>query len=243
IRAYAVDGEVLKRIEEKKITDKRAAEQKIKNRERKRKEKLKREKENKLKQQRLKKKREKEKKAAAKKAKEKRKRELERKKKAKEKKAKEKKAKEKKARAKRLKQQQLKKRRELEKKEKERRREKRLREEMMLEAELESEQIINSRRESGAGPQKLAQLRATIRQQIERVWNRPKSAPKDSSCRVKVTLVPGGHVGKVTVVSRSGNEAFDLSVVHAVNRAAPFPVPESAALRRELRELEMTFEN
>ena len=130
----------------------------------------------------------------------------------------------------------------VEKKAKERRIQKMLREEMMLEeADLESEQITNSRRESDS--QKLAQLRATIRQQIERVWNRPKSAPKDSSCRVKVTLVPGGHVGKVTVVSRSGNEAFDLSVVQAVNRAAPFPVPGSAALRRELRELEMTFEN
>lgn len=247
IRAHAVNYEkVLKKAEEKKVAAKREAEKKVREKERKREQKLKREKEKKLEQQRLKKK-----KAAAKKAREKKKREAERKKKAeeekakqkraKEKKAKEKKAKEKKAREERLKQQKLKKRRELEKKEKERRRQQKLREEMLLEADMESEQIVNSRKQSGASPQKLAQLSATIRQQIERVWNRPISSPDGRSCKVRVVVVPGGNVGSVAVVTSSGNEAFDLSVVQAVNRAAPFPVPESAALRRELKELEMTF--
>ncbi len=246
IRAHAVTNSrlfetnniaELKKIEEKKVAAKRATEQKAKDKERKRQEKLKKEKAKKLKKQKLKQKREKEKKAAAKRAKDKKKKkELDRKKR-----EKEKKAKQQKARDKKLRQQRLKKKKEQEKKRKERRRKEQLRNEMLLEAELESEQLTNSRQQSGASPQKLAQLRATIRQQIERVWNRPKSAPEGRSCRVKVILVPGGKVGKVTVVASSGNEAFDISVVQAVNQAAPFPVPESAALRRELSELEMTF--
>ncbi len=109
-----------------------------------------------------------------------------------------------------------------------------------LEAEMEQELLQSSQRQSVVG-RELAQLKATIRLQIERIWKRPPGTPPGRTCKVQVRLLPGGGVGSVTILQSSGNEVFDASVEQAVRMAAPFPYPDSVELRNELRELEMTF--
>jgi colicin import membrane protein len=60
---------------------------------------------------------------------------------------------------------------------------------------------------------------------------------------VSVRLIPGGEVvpNSVRVVQRSGNPAFDQSVVAAVYQASPLPVPSGALFDRYFREFDFTF--
>jgi len=59
---------------------------------------------------------------------------------------------------------------------------------------------------------------------------------------VEVRLLPGGDVvpGSVQVVQSSGNDAFDRSVVAAVYKATPLPVP-SGRLFEQFREPNFKF--
>lgn len=228
IQAHAVDGAQLRALAEQKRKKaeaekqaKRRAEEKRKEKARKKREKAKKEKAKKAKAKKEKAKREKAKKEKARKAKEKKKKEAARKKREKEKKrkaAEKKKAEKRKAEARRKKQQQ----------------------QMLLDAELEMEQLLRAGR-AGGGDRERGRLQAQIRQQIEGVWRKPPGTPVGRSCKVKVRLLSDGGVGRITMITRSGNEAFDLSVGQAIHEAAPFPLPESVELRREVSELEMIF--
>lgn len=253
IQAHAVDGAQLRaRAEQKrkkaeaekqaKQKAKRRAEEKRKEKARKKKEKAKKEKAKKAKAKKEKAKKAKAKKAKAKKAKarkEKAKREKAKKEKAR--KAREKKKKE----AARKKREKEKKRKATEKKRAEKRkaeanRKKRQEQQMLLDAELEMEQLLRAGR-AGGGDRERSRLQSQIRQQIEGVWRKPPGTPVGRSCKVKVRLLSDGGVGRITMITRSGNEAFDLSVGQAIYEAAPFPLPESVELRREVSELEMIF--
>ena len=220
IQAHAVDGRELKAREERKRREREAAERK-KAEEKKRAEEKRRKAE-----QEKKRKAEKKKKAEEKARKEKARKEAE---------AKKKKEQEKKRLAeKKRKEAAEKKRREAEAR--------RAREQMALDAEMEAEQaLLQASQHQQALARELGYLKATIRQQIERVWNKPKGTPPGRLCKVRVNLLPGGEVGRVVITQSSGNGAFDVSVEQAIRKAAPFPYPESVELRNEVRELEMTF--
>ncbi len=267
IQAHAVDGQQLKAREERKRKEqeakarkereKREAAKRKKQQELKRKQEAKRKAEEKKRKAAEKKKAEKKKaeekkrKAAEKKKAEKKRKEAERKKAAalkKKKAAEKKKAEEKKRKAAEKKKAEEKKRKAAEKKRAEEKRrkaeaERKQRElQMQLDAEMEAEQeLIASSRRQSAVSRELSQLKSTIRQQIEQVWSKPLGTPVGRTCKVRVNLLPGGEVGRVTVLVSSGNEVFDASVEQAVRKAAPFPYPDSVELRNEVRELEMTF--
>ncbi len=238
IRAHAVDGKVLRAQEERKQRKKEQAERKKREKREALKHKKEQEKARKLKQRRAKeqaKKEEKKRKAAEQKSRDKQKslkqkKEREKAKQREEKRKAEKRRAEKRAAEKR-------------RSENERiRQQKRLQQQLLLEAEMELEQQILSREQQGrAESMELSQIRMTIRQQIERVWRKPKGTPTGRSCKVMVDLLPDGGVGRVTIVSSSGSQPFDLSVERAVHEAAPFPLPNSVELRSQVRELEMTF--
>jgi len=65
-----------------------------------------------------------------------------------------------------------------------------------------------------------------IYQLIVSNWSRPPSARNGMEARLIVELVPTGDVVGVTVVSSSGNEAFDRSAEQAVRKAGKFDVPK-----------------
>jgi len=64
-----------------------------------------------------------------------------------------------------------------------------------------------------------------IREKISQAWNFPPSSRPDMEVLVRIQLVPTGEVINVSIISGSGNEALDRSVLAAVNRAQPLPVP------------------
>ncbi len=83
---------------------------------------------------------------------------------------------------------------------------------------------------------------AAIDERIRQVWVRPAGTGRDVECLVEARLMPGGEVtpGSVRVIRSSGNPAFDRSVVSAVYKASPLPVP-SGPLFERFRNLGLDF--
>jgi colicin import membrane protein len=81
-----------------------------------------------------------------------------------------------------------------------------------------------------------------IRAKISQAWRYPPSARPDMRVEVKIQLVPTGEVVQVSLVTSSGNEALDRSVLAAVKRAQPLPVPQNSRLfEQQFRKFSMGF--
>ena len=85
--------------------------------------------------------------------------------------------------------------------------------------------------------QLLADYASRIRAKVSQAWRYPPSARPDMEVKVRIQLVPSGEVINVVVESSSGNEALDRSVLAAVNRAQPLPVP------KDIKVFEQQFRN
>ena len=83
---------------------------------------------------------------------------------------------------------------------------------------------------------------AQIRAKISKVWRYPPSARPDMEVVVRIQLVPTGEVINVSIISGSGNEALDRSVLAAVSLAQPLPVPKETRLfEQQFRSFVMAF--
>ena len=73
-------------------------------------------------------------------------------------------------------------------------------------------------------------------------WSRPPSARNDMEAQLRVELIPTGEVVSVTVISSSGNSAFDRSAEAAVHKARRFDVPpETRLFERHFRSFVLLF--
>ncbi|MEW8692191.1 MAG: cell envelope integrity protein TolA [Candidatus Thiodiazotropha endolucinida] len=109
-------------------------------------------------------------------------------------------------------------------------------------AQAERERALQEQLAAEQNSREIDRYVAVIKQQIERNWLKPGQAGKELSCIVQVRLIPGGDVvpGGVSIVSSSGNSAFDRSVETAVYKAAPLQVP-SGPLFESFRTLRLKF--
>jgi colicin import membrane protein len=83
---------------------------------------------------------------------------------------------------------------------------------------------------------------AQIRNKISQAWRYPPSARPDMEVVVRIQLVPTGEVVQVSIITGSGNEALDRSVLAAVNRAQPLPVPkDNRIFEQQFRNFVMAF--
>ena len=81
-----------------------------------------------------------------------------------------------------------------------------------------------------------------IQADIVQNWSRPPSARNGMQTLLKVFLVPTGEVVDVSVLTSSGNEAFDRSAIQAVRKVRRFEVPGDPRLFEEkFREFEVLF--
>ena len=78
-----------------------------------------------------------------------------------------------------------------------------------------------------------------MRQKIQRNWSPPASMREDMRCVVYVRQVPGGEVIQVEIRRCNGDEAVRRSIVAAVWKASPLPVPQDADLFRAQMEMTM----
>ncbi|MBQ0729970.1 MAG: cell envelope integrity protein TolA [Oleispira antarctica] len=83
---------------------------------------------------------------------------------------------------------------------------------------------------------------AQIRSKVNKIWSYPPSSRPDMEVTVRIQLVPTGEVINVSIITGSGNEALDRSVLAAVNRAQPLPVPKDIRLfEQQFRNFVMAF--
>lgn len=74
------------------------------------------------------------------------------------------------------------------------------------------------------------QHHALIRAKVQQYWSRPPSARNGMKAVVRVKLLPGGEVYSVDLVDSSGDDAYDRSVLRAIQMAKTLPVPEDPAV-------------
>lgn len=130
--------------------------------------------------------------------------------------------------------------------------ERRLAEEMQRLAEAQTQSAADRGEVAGRGQQSGGSdseaLRESqryiplIRERVRQFWARPLASEPGLSAVVRVRLLPGGEVvpGSVRIIKSSGHTAFDQSVIAAVYRASPLPVPSGAAFE-PFREFDFTF--
>lgn len=137
-------------------------------------------------------------------------------------------------------------RRQQEKAERERQREEEARKKR-LEALAESafeEALEREMMDLGEGTDESAALTYAggIYQAVVANWSRPPSARNDMEAQLRVELIPTGEVVSVTVISSSGNIAFDRSAESAVRKARRFEVPpETRLFERHFRSFILLF--
>ncbi len=82
---------------------------------------------------------------------------------------------------------------------------------------------------------------ALMHQKVKQNWIQPPSSRK-KVCIVKINMIPTGDVIDITIISSSGDPVFDRSVVHAIKKSSPLPVPPpEAGLFNVFRELNFEF--
>ena len=81
-----------------------------------------------------------------------------------------------------------------------------------------------------------------IQAKIYEAWRYPPSARPEMEVIVRISLVPTGEVIQVALEKSSGNQALDRSVLAAVKRAQPLPVPKDSRLfEQQFRNFVMSF--
>lgn len=66
----------------------------------------------------------------------------------------------------------------------------------------------------------------TLSSHIARRWLRPEGLAKDLSAKVRIELRENGEVEAAGLVEGSGSEVFDASIINAIYRASPLPLPD-----------------
>lgn len=100
-----------------------------------------------------------------------------------------------------------------------------------LEAERRQQQVASA----------INQYIPIIRQKVGRNWNRPANVQSGITAKLAVRLTASGDVVSAELIRSSGNPVFDRSVVNAVLKASPLPIPRERGINEEFRALNLNF--
>ncbi len=103
---------------------------------------------------------------------------------------------------------------------------------------------VEAQRGSEAGDAAAAEINkymAGIRHKISSYWKRPQASREGLTCTARVQLAPSGKVMAAKLLRSSGDAAFDGSVLSAVRKASPLPLPADPELYEQFREIEFVF--
>ena len=106
---------------------------------------------------------------------------------------------------------------------------------------LAEEQSLISAQEDEVAANSYRQL---ISQRLSENWSRPPSARRGMETLIRLQLVPTGRVVGVTILTSSGDSAFDRSVEQAAFKAAPFVELQQMApslFEKKFRQVDVSF--
>ncbi|WP_062265700.1 cell envelope integrity protein TolA [Endozoicomonas arenosclerae] len=95
--------------------------------------------------------------------------------------------------------------------------------------QLEQERVAREQAQAAADEQaekdagEVAYYSELLQNLIAQNWNRPPSARNNMVALVQLSFSPYGDLLEVRLLEGSGNDAYDRSVIQAIQRAAPFP--------------------
>ena len=87
-----------------------------------------------------------------------------------------------------------------------------------------------------------AQYIGPIRAKVTNSWIRPGTVRPGARARVLVRVSPQGDVLTATMQQGSGDPIFDRSVINAVYKASPLPIPNDARLYPHYRDFVFNFD-
>lgn len=101
----------------------------------------------------------------------------------------------------------------------------------------------NAARAATVEGQLASQYSALIMQLVSDNWSRPPSATNGMTAVVQIRLVPTGEILDSTIIQSSGNDAFDRSVIQALDRVGSFEFQgmPTAVFERNFRNFTITF--
>lgn len=107
-----------------------------------------------------------------------------------------------------------------------------------------NEPSTQTRSLSQANEAKLNQYKQRIYQAVRGHWHNPfRASNKSLSATVSVKLNTKGEVIARSLQRSSGNKQFDRTLLLAVERAAPFTLPDNQKMRKKLMRLKFVFKN
>jgi len=140
-----------------------------------------------------------------------------------------------------------KKRREEEERQEREKSEKALQQQLAAEAkrmQAEQEAAVQRRAAEKAKQDEISKYMDLIENRIYQKWIKPPSTNKGLVCMLRVTLIPSGDVISIDLSKSSGDPVYDQSVIAAVKRASPLPVPSAASgLFDEFRTLDLAIKS
>ena len=110
--------------------------------------------------------------------------------------------------------------------------------------EIESAMASEQTAQAGVSGSISDTLAAIIQRAVVGRWARPPSARNGMVAVLEIALVPTGDVVGVSVLTSSGDNAFDRSALNAVERAGRFPEVkqlERALFERDFRRFQLIF--
>jgi len=105
--------------------------------------------------------------------------------------------------------------------------------------QLDVELAAETQRMEAMNAGELSRYQFRIMQQVRRNWIEPASVVADLECVVNVRQLPSGDVTEVSIGRCNGDESVKRSIVAAVRKAAPLPLPSNPSLFQ--RNLTITF--
>lgn len=107
--------------------------------------------------------------------------------------------------------------------------------------ELALQQQMEAERQASVLSSALAQYIPIITQKVGRNWNQPANLQRGITAKVAVRLTANGEVVSAQLTRSSGDTVFDRSVVNAVYKASPLPIPRERGINEKFRELNLNF--
>jgi len=95
--------------------------------------------------------------------------------------------------------------------------------------QAEQQAAVQRRAAQQAKQSEVDKYKNLIENRIYQNWVKPPGIDKGLKCVLELQLIPGGEVIDIRVSKSSGDPVYDQSVVAAVKRASPLPVPSSAS--------------
>ena len=107
--------------------------------------------------------------------------------------------------------------------------------------ELALQQQMAAERQARVLNSALAEYIPFIKQKVGRNWNQPVNLQRGITAKVAVRLTANGEVVSAQLTRSSGDSVFDRSVVNAVYKASPLPIPRERGVNEKFRELNLNF--